>query len=518
MKKRIKKKLVLRLVSILVLFFIISNGIIFYFYRNNSYRVVFEECKNFTFLSSRFIIESYRNNYKKSFLRFLEDIAKIVKLNPNLEKVELIDISGIVIFDSEDILKKYLEKVNRAKKIITDRKILNYTRGIKPVYLYKGEKLIVYFPYVEEYGNHFYTFRYTFSTKGIYNSLYELLAILFVFYILSGVVIFYIENGLFSKLFNGISILNKSIEDLSKGKYTYIKDENEFFAKVYGNFNILLENYKFILDDKEKTISTLNEMLFKCEEDKKSYEEEIRKKNRILKDVIEDAKNARRERVNFLAKISHELRTPLNSILGFSGILLQGVRGELDEEVKKDIFSIYRNSQFLLKVIDDIMNLSKIEMNKFELDIKKIDIKTLLENVYNDFKPLVEEKGLQFDLLVEDDILYVFGDEHKIKEVLNNLLDNSIKFTESGYIKVRAFRNMDNKDLIVISVEDTGIGIREEDIKKIFEEFYQVEGKKGAGLGLSISKKFVEIMGGDLWVESKFGRGSTFYFTLPIAK
>ena len=509
----------LRFLLLFLLVIILSEYAVFYFFRKRTYDFFLQDSKNFTFLSSRFIMESYKNNYKKSFLRFLEDISKIVKLNPNLEDVELIDVSGFVIFDSKDILKKYVEENKIIKKMITDRKMLSYTRGIKPVYILneKEDKLVIFFPYVEEFGNHFYTFRYTFSTEEVYGSLYSILTVLLIFYVLVGLLIYQFYRNMFLKFSNGVSVLNKSIEDLSKGKYTYIKDENEFFKKVFNNFNVLLENYKFILNDEERTVSTLKDLLEKCDEDKEALNYDLKKKNEMLKDVIDDARRVRRERINFLAKISHELRTPLNSILGFTGLLIQGVRGELSEEMRSDLFSIYKNAQFLLKIVDDMLNLSKIEMNKFELDIKKIDIKALLDNIYSDFMPIALEKGLQLDLIV-DEVPYVFGDEIKIREVINNLIDNSLKFTENGYIRVKASRYSEKEDMVLIAVEDTGIGIKNDELDRIFEDFYQVDGRKGTGIGLSISKKFVEVMGGEMWAESKFGKGSTFYFTLPIAE
>ncbi len=513
-----KNGLLLRFLLIFFLFVFLSEYGVFYFFKNRTYDFFLQDSKNFTFLSSRFIMESYRNNYKKSFLRFLEDVTKIVKLNSNLENIELIDVSGFVIFDSKDVLKSYIEENKIKKRIITDKKILDYTRGIKPVYLAEKGKLIVFFPYVEEFGNHFYTFRYTFSTSKIYKPLYNVLIILLIFYILGGILIYQFIRSLFLKFSNGISTLNKSIVDLSKGKYTYIKDENEFLQKVFNNFNILIENYKFILNDGEKTVSTLRDILEKCEEEKEAMIYDLKKKNEMLKDVIEDARKVRRERINFLAKISHELRTPLNSILGFSGILLQGVRGDLNEEIKEDIASIYNNARFLLKIVNDMLSLSKVEMNKFELDIKKIDIKALLENVCNNFTPLVIEKGLDINLMVDENVPYVFGDEDKIKEVLNNLIDNSLKFTENGYIRIRASIYQEKEDMILVSVEDTGIGIKESELERIFEDFYQVDGRKGTGIGLSISKKYVEVMGGEMWVESEFGKGSIFYFTLPVAE
>jgi len=227
---------------------------------------------------------------------------------------------------------------------------------------------------------------------------------------------------------------------------------------------------------------------------------------------------ASRHKSEFLANMSHELRTPLNAVIGFSEVLLQRMFGELNDKQDEYLKDIYASGQHLLSLINDILDLSKIEAGRMELAPAPFHLPSALENAVTLVKERAARHGIALELHIDPALGEVTGDERKIKQILLNLLSNAVKFTpEGGRISLKAGRR---DSAVEISVTDTGIGIAPEDQAAIFEEFRQVGSderkREGTGLGLTLAKKFVELHGGRLWVESEPGRGSTFTFTLPV--
>jgi signal transduction histidine kinase len=229
---------------------------------------------------------------------------------------------------------------------------------------------------------------------------------------------------------------------------------------------------------------------------------------------------ASRHKSEFLANMSHELRTPLNAVIGFSEVLLQRMFGDLNAKQDEYLKDIYSSGQHLLSLINDILDLSKIEAGRMELAPAPFHLPSALDNAVTLVKERAARHGITLDVAIDPGPGEIVGDERKVKQVLLNLLSNAVKFTpEGGRIGLRASR----KDgAVEIAVTDTGIGIAPEDQAAIFEEFRQVghdetRKQEGTGLGLTLAKKFVELHGGRIWVESAPGQGSTFTFTLPVS-
>jgi len=219
----------------------------------------------------------------------------------------------------------------------------------------------------------------------------------------------------------------------------------------------------------------------------------------------------------FLSSMSHELRTPLNSIIGFTGILLQGLAGELNDEQKKQLMIVKKSSQHLLSLINDLLDISKIEAGKIEFNFEKFDLIKSINEVIESFSNMSREKGL----LVEKNFpskLIVYADNRRIKQIIINLLSNAIKYTNSGQVKISVIAKYGS--YIKITFSDTGIGIKPENVPKIFEPFQQIntdltKKTEGTGLGLYLTKKLVLSMGGDIQLESQEGIGSKFTVILP---
>ena len=244
----------------------------------------------------------------------------------------------------------------------------------------------------------------------------------------------------------------------------------------------------------------------------------LNRMNDELGRVYRELEAASRHKSEFLANMSHELRTPLNAIIGFSEVLDDRMFGELNEKQAQYVRIVLTSGRHLLSLINDILDLSKVEAGRMELEVGTFSLEMALENALTLIRERAERHGLTVELTVDDTLGDVVGDERKVKQVLLNLLSNAVKFTpDGGRIEVRA---IPVNGTVEMSVTDTGVGIAPEDQEAIFEEFRQVgtdhaRKREGTGLGLALARKFVELHGGRLWVTSEIGRGSTFTFTLP---
>jgi len=242
---------------------------------------------------------------------------------------------------------------------------------------------------------------------------------------------------------------------------------------------------------------------------------------RLFREIEEKSRQieaANRHKSEFLANMSHELRTPLNAIIGFSEVLGERLFGELNEKQAEYTDDILSSGRHLLSLINEILDLSKVEAGRMELEVATFDLPLAIENARTFVRERATKHGINLDVTVDERLGDFIGDERKIKQILLNLLSNAVKFTpEGGRIGINARQT---NGAVEISVSDTGIGIAPEDQPKIFEEFRQVGSDyahkvEGTGLGLTLAKKFVELHGGRIWVESEIGKGSTFSFSLP---
>jgi len=241
---------------------------------------------------------------------------------------------------------------------------------------------------------------------------------------------------------------------------------------------------------------------------------------REIADKSAQLETASRHKSEFLANMSHELRTPLNAIIGFSEILAEKMFGDINEKQTEYLQDILESGRHLLSLVNDILDLSKVEAGRMELELSEFDLPNAIDNALI----LVRERAIRREIrlasTIDERLGMIGGDERKVKQVLLNLLSNALKFTpEGGRIDVSA---REHEGVAEVSVTDTGVGIAPEDQEAVFEEFRQVgtadKKVEGTGLGLALSRKFIELHGGRIWVQSQIGHGSTFTFTLPVRR
>jgi signal transduction histidine kinase len=331
--------------------------------------------------------------------------------------------------------------------------------------------------------------------QGRESTTYILLLILGVSIIVGILALLYIERTVLSR----VAFLGSSVSAIgSSGKFSKR-------VSITGN-----DELSHLADD-------INEMLAALQR----AQMELQVANRELIKRTEQLEEASQAKSNFLAQMSHELRTPLNAILGFSELLLDNIPGQMNKEQRECLDDIHGGGRYLLDLINDVLDLSKIESGKVELKLESLDLLVIMRDVVQNVSPLLINNSQSITIDIIDGPLYVYAEQRMLRQVLLNLLSNAIKFTPvKGEIGISA--KCDEEDC-QISISDNGIGIKAEFNERIFEAFIQVETlsketKKGTGLGLRICQQYVESMGGRIWVQSEYGKGSIFTFTLPRKK
>lgn len=317
-----------------------------------------------------------------------------------------------------------------------------------------------------------------------------------------------------------VSLFLKTMNKLGDGEVPIHKDiaigrnANRMLYIMTGLLFVYIIGLVFL--QQQTRVRTLQILLH----DRSSALKLVDKKSVELEAALLDVESASRAKSEFLANVSHELRTPLNAILGFSELLKEDSSGVSNEKQQNYLNRIYSSGERLLELVNDIIDLSKIDAGSVGLGLSEFNLSDIVNNIFSIFKERAENKNIKVTAKIENGVKDIIADVGKIKQILSCLLSNAIKFTPAGgSIHIRA--QAPQADFVEVSVEDTGIGIKPEDIPKLFKPFSLLEPvytktTKGTGLGLALAKGLVELHGGKIWVESKYGKGSKFIFTIPV--
>jgi len=249
--------------------------------------------------------------------------------------------------------------------------------------------------------------------------------------------------------------------------------------------------------------------------------DDLQQSNKLLFEANRQLTEATEAKSAFLAHMSHELRTPLSAIIGFSELMLDGVPGEINDEQRQCLNDILGSGRHLLNLINDVLDLSKVEAGKIELRLESLNLTDIINDVVQIVKPMLDDNRHRLEVSVEEGLTQVYADEKRLRQIFLNLLSNAIKFTPSGgKLGIEVGRK---GDWCQVSVVDNGISIRKKDQERIFEPFTQIDTlperkRQGTGLGLALTRQLVEMYGGEIWVESEWRKGSRFTFTIPLKK
>jgi PAS domain S-box-containing protein len=286
-------------------------------------------------------------------------------------------------------------------------------------------------------------------------------------------------------------------------------------SRVIGAIDIQSKTTDAFTEDEIIILQTLADQVAVAIDNARSFE--------LSQEAVMEMREIDRLKSQFLANMSHELRTPLNSIIGFSRVIIKGIDGPVTELQQQDLTAIYNSGQHLLGLINDVLDLSKIEAGKMELAFDEVNMEDVTSSVLSTMSGLVKDKPIQLKRIIEPNLPTARADTIRIRQVMINLLSNAAKFTEEGdiVVEVGLKPGLTGRKELRVSVTDTGPGIAKQDQAKLFQAFSQVDDSPtrktgGTGLGLSICQHIINMHGGRIWVDSEVGRGSTFHFTLPL--
>lgn len=430
-----------------------------------------------------------------------------------LQKLETIPsiMNGYVYDESGDLFAVYNRSGN---KIIPPR--LNE----KPAAEFKGKYLHVVQPVIyqgQKYGTIYLRASTVVLDNKIKNYLITMMSLMVGLMLLSYFLAHKLQKILSGPILKLVNV-TKKISKKADFSVRVEKEGNDEIGALYDGFNEMMEQIQMRRQERDKAEEELRNHQEHLEDLVKNRTSELEEKTLELEQANRRLKEADRLKSIFLASMSHELRTPLNSIIGFTGIILQGMSGEINEEQRKQLTMVKNSSNHLLSLINDLLDISKIESGKVELSLEEFGFNEVVEEVVDAFSPKISEKGLEFSMDIPEGI-QLFSDRRRVKQVFMNLVSNAIKFTDQGSVKISGGILKDK--ILEVRVTDTGIGIKKEDLNKLFKPFQQIDASltkryEGTGLGLHLTKKLVALLGGNISAKSEYSKGSEFTFTLPL--
>ena len=472
---------------LLALLIALSGGIyLHYFIRTSKDRVV-KNIKNYAQIATPSIIHSYEFYKNTSFLQIYREIYPILENNPYLNYIEIISPDGRILFNSNDARMGLYQHREADKRYFPYIKKLHSETVLDENYI-----IHVFIPFIDEFGSHIYTVHYVNSVKSTFEHFREttmgIIIVTILTILLSVLISTFVAKGITAKI--------------NHLKYAAINFEK---GNLDANFNIHS-------DDEIGELAEVFEQMRKT----------IKSNITTLQDTVRKQQELDRLKNEFIANISHELKTPLTAAIGYISLINRRKIGQPSDEVIGALKIVEKNLHELSLKIDSILQLTKLQMYRNQIEISKIDLAKIIQKCIEAYRPVANMKGIEIVADIEDNNSIIEGDKIGLRSMICNLIDNAVKFTERGRVRVH-LKIGENKKYVVIEVEDTGIGIPQDKLKKIYERFYQVESSNirrygGIGLGLSIVKEVVELHNGIIKVKSSEGKGTLFRILLPTRR
>jgi signal transduction histidine kinase/DNA-binding response OmpR family regulator len=463
---------------------------------------------SFAHLAVKPICDGYETYFYSGYFKFRELLTDLISSEPEITEVQIVDVNGNILFDSDDLKKShFIPHPEKPRNVITDAYYLDAIRKLeltqRRIQDKDGERTLeIVSPYIEEWGRH----KLSVIMRFTYNTLDEPMRVM-IYQIIGLTLLSMLFTSLLAWMF--IGRITKPLDQLTEKARGMIRG------------GISEKEIESSENEVELLANTFSLMTSKIQENIKQLEEN----NTTLENLNKELKELDRVKSDLLANVSHELRTPLTSIKGYTEYILEGKLGPITQKQQKGLMVVQRNLDRLAKLINALLDYSLMDAEKMVLSIKPFNLKLLSKQVVVNLGSELEKRNIRFQLDIPDDLPFIIGDKEKIYQVLENLTINAIKFTENdGKISIQAESiQTDERPYVQISVSDTGVGIPEDALPRIFERFYQVDATSkrkygGMGLGLAIARTIIEAHKGTIHVESRIGRGTTFRVTLPAVE
>ena len=535
----LKLKIILPVFFILIIIFLTSSLIIIDREYNSARDTLINSAESYSSLSAIALINNYEQYYESGFYQFLNIVDDHMKLNRNINQIEILNLNGKILFDTTELIEKTkYDEITYGERYLQDEDIIKRIISSNPSnkFLENNQYIEIIQPYINEWGRHDYSIRYIFSLSSLEEMKQEMIFTIFissgVFIVISFLLIFFIFNRFITapidKLIKGIRSIGKgnlgdevkvnSQDELGELASAFnkmridLKKTQDSLKEYSENLEMLVTKRTEELEDKTANLEKINRDLIQARKELDALNKNLEKR---IKERTNEVEQLLKQKDEFINQLSHDLKSPLNPLT----ILLPILEKQETDPKKMEIFQVLkRNVDYMRNIAIKTLELAKLNSPKTKFSLEKIDLRDEIQRIILNKKSLFESKNLDIKNNVLEKI-FVKADKLRLEELFSNLLENSVKYSnEKGLIILDANKD---KDFIKISIKDNGIGMTKKQLNHAFEEFYKADSSRhdfeSSGLGLSICKKIVERHNGKIWMESAgLGKGISVFFTLPL--
>jgi signal transduction histidine kinase len=537
----IKIKIILPILFILVIVFSASSIIIIQREYNSARDTLIKGSESYASLSVSYIIGNFELYYESGFYKFIEIIDETLELNNDIEKIQIVNVNGKILFDSDEIFDGKYDEINNPERYLEKQDLIDKAGLSEPSTddITDETKIFnIMQPYIEEWGRHDYSVRYIVSLINLDEMTKEMYATVIIYSSGFTLISFFLILFLISQFITSpIGKLRKGVIQMREGDLGYkvnIKSKDEM-GELANTFNTMsrdleksrieLEEYSKNLEnqvkdrtkelhEKSKNLELTNKELNKAQSELSEINKYLEKK---VKERTKEVETLLKQKNDFINQLGHDLKTPLGPLINLIPLLK---RKETDKKKKEILDILHQDVEFMKNLVVNTLELARLNSPKTKFTLEKIYLKKEIEKIIENKKIIFDKKNIQI-LNKIDNKHIIKADKQEFEVLITNLIDNSVKYNnENGEVILRS-KEENNK--ITISIKDTGIGLEKKQIENIFDEFYKADQSRhdieSSGLGLSICKRIVEKHKGKIWVESLgIGKGSTFYISLPKQK